>query len=574
MPFLRRTPHARSPAGTLAIAFLAVAFALPMQNLGWGQTSQLALVKSLSHGTPKIDRYHWETRDKSYYRGHYYSVKSPGLSLLTLPLYKLVDKPGWKASTWAARNSIEHGASRWHRGLQITNEFGFDPKIAAATRATVENESALAWFLGLLGTVAPTIALVLLVRFIGDRLAPGFGTAAGVAAGLGTLLLPFSGLFFSHALAACLGFAAFVVLWVEREGEPRVRRVALAGALAGLAITCEYPLALVAAIVGVYALARPDRLRRALAYGGGAVAGLLPLFGYNLWAFGKPIHSGYADAVAIQGASGHDVLGLNSSGFFGIGAPNLRVATQLLFSAKGLLITSPLLALGIAGTVLLYRRGKRAEALLIAAVAVAYLVYNAGYYLPFGGGSPGPRFLIPVIPFLCAPLALAFKRWPAAMLGLAVASTVTLATATLTMPLIGNQDVGYWGFLARNHSFENTFVTVLGHGRGWLAISPFIAAVLAAAVFAARATAPVRIARRDLLGAVIALTAWAGVAATVPDLLGRGDPDVGHTSAALALVAVSLASGLLAVLLAAAFSAGARGRAPRRRAPRGEAAAP
>jgi hypothetical protein len=570
--FLRRTPRARFPAGTLAIAFLAVAFAVPMQNLGWGQTSQFALVKSLSQGTPKIDRYHWETRDKSYFRGHYYSVKSPGLSLFTLPLYELVDKPGWKASKWAARNAIEHRASRWHRASNISNEFGYTPKIAAATRKAVENESALAWFIGLLGTVAPAVALVLLVRFIGDRIAPGFGTAAGVAAGLGTLLLPFSGLFFSHALAACLGFAAFVVLWVEREGPPRLRWVAIAGALAGLAISCEYPLGLVAVIVGLYALARPDRLRRALAYGGGAVAGLLPLLGYNLWAFGSPIHSAYADAVAIQGATGHDVLGLNSSGFFGIGAPSLRVAADLLFSAKGLLITSPLLALGIAGTVLLYRGGKRAEALVIAAVGLAYLIYNAGYYLPFGGGSPGPRFLIPVIPFLCAPLALAFKRWPAAVLGLAVASTVTLATATITLPLTGNQDVGYWAWLASGHSFQNTFLTVLGLGRGWLAITPYIAAILAAGLLAARATGPVRIARRELLGAVIALTVWAGVAATVPDLLGRGDADVGHTSQALALVAVSMGAGLLAVLLAAGFSAEARGRAPRRRAPRGEAA--
>ena len=47
---------------------------------------------------------------------------------------------------------------------------------------------------------------------------------------------------------------------------------------------------------------------------------------------------------------------------------------------------------------LLYRRGRRAEALTIAAVALAFFVYDSGYWLPFGGGSPGPRFLIPVLP--------------------------------------------------------------------------------------------------------------------------------------------------------------------------------
>ena len=30
--------------------------------------------------------------------------------------------------------------------------------------------------------------------------------------------------------------------------------------------------------------------------------------------------------------------------------------------------------------------------------ALIYLIYNSGYYLPFGGGSPGPRFMITMLP--------------------------------------------------------------------------------------------------------------------------------------------------------------------------------
>jgi len=50
--------------------------------------------------------------------------------------------------------------------------------------------------------------------------------------------------------------------------------------------------------------------------------------------------------------------------------------------------------------VLLYRGGWRAEALTVAGVCVCYLGYNSGYYLPFGGGTPGPRFLTTMLPFL------------------------------------------------------------------------------------------------------------------------------------------------------------------------------
>ena len=49
----------------------------------------------------------------------------------------------------------------------------------------------------------------------------------------------------------------------------------------------------------------------------------------------------------------------------------------------------------LAALVPLYRRGWRAEAALIGGLSLAFLVYNAGYDVPFGGDSPGPRFLIP-----------------------------------------------------------------------------------------------------------------------------------------------------------------------------------
>ena len=48
----------------------------------------------------------------------------------------------------------------------------------------------------------PFLVLLLLVRSVVERFAPGFGTATAAIAGLGTLLLPFATLFFSHILSA------------------------------------------------------------------------------------------------------------------------------------------------------------------------------------------------------------------------------------------------------------------------------------------------------------------------------------------------------------------------------------
>ncbi len=144
--------------------------------------------------------------------------------------------------------------------------------------------------------------------------------------------------------------------WNERRGDGNLWRIALAGGLAGLAVTTEYPLLIAAAIVGLYVLARSgatlrDPARRAVAYAAGALAGVAPLLLYNAWAFSNPLHMSYADAVSQPGLTGHDTLGLNSGGVFGITAPRLHDGLSLLVGGRGLLTLTPVLVVAIAGVV-------------------------------------------------------------------------------------------------------------------------------------------------------------------------------------------------------------------------------
>jgi hypothetical protein len=530
----------RRRRGLLAIGVLALAWALLIQAQGWAQISNFALVRSLSHGTAKIDRYHWETRDESYYRGHYYSVKAPGLAFLTLPAYEALQTLEFEhVSRSAARTARDSGAGRWAQGKPPQALYGGDPERSFRVRRGIEGATVFVWALGLVGNVLPAFLLLLLVRAVAERVERGFGTAAALTLGLGTLVMPFATLFFSHVVSALLGFAAFAVLLRERDGPQRLTLVAAAGLLAGLAVTTEYPLAIVAAIVGVYALARAPRVRRALAYGAGAAAGVLPLLLYNLWAFGSVTHFSYHDAVSFQGTSGHDVLGLNDQGFFGISAPSPSNALELLFAAKGLLVLSPVLALGALGGVLLYRRGRRAEALVIGAVGSAYLLYNSGYYLPFGGGSPGPRFLIPALPFLSVPLAIAYRRFPVTTVALAVPSVLLTIAATTTLPLIGNDDIGAWAHLVKAGIFEHTIVSVLGGDDSWGAIAPVLAALAAAVALGFTAT-PRRARPRERGLPLLALAAWIG-AATI-GLVALSGSEAPSDRAFSLLAAVTIAS--------------------------------
>lgn len=529
------TARRRGRAGVAALAALTIGWALVMQSLGWAQTSYYAFVKALGDGTAQIDDHHWETRDKSWIDGHFYSVKAPGLPLLLTPVHVAMEAAGAdRLAHDAADTARAGGARQWtYRGLNV-HAYGYDPARAAQMKRRLEVQAPLVWALGLVGTVLPALLLLVLVRRRAESLEPGLGTLTAVTLGGATLVMPFAVNLFGHVLAALLAFGAFVVAWREREGRTaRPWLVALAGLLSGLAVTTEYPLAIAGAIVGLYAVARPSalaaspqRLRglagRASAYTAGAVLGVAPLLLYNLLAFGSVTTLSYKNAVNEQGTTGHQTLGLNDGGFFGIAMPDPRAAADLLISPRGVLVLVPIVVMGLVGLRLMWRAGRRAEALVIGTITAAYYVYNTGYWLPMGGGSPGPRFLVPLLPFLALALAPAWRRYPGPTLALAVPSALTMIAATVTYPLIGPGDSAQWTTRIGEAHFQHTVLSVLGLDNGWPAIAPVLLAFVAAAVLATRATSGLAWHRRPRL-AWAALAGWGVVAGAVAPLFGEAE---------------------------------------------------
>ncbi len=268
-------------------------------------------------------------------------------------------------------------------------------------------------------------------------------------------------------------------------------------------------------MLGLYLLSRRDALtpigvlRRAGAYLAGGVLGIVPLLLYNHYAFHSFTHLAYSDVPRQH------------KGFFGIGVPSLKVLATLLFDSRGLLTLSPVLLMGAIGTVLLYRRGRRAEALTVLGVCLCYVGYNSGYYLPFGGGFMGPRFLTTMLPFLAFPLAIAFKRFPGPTIALAGVSIATTIIATITHPLTGYEtEVVVWARYLREGFFQPTIASAYGLGRGWGAIWPFLLAAAGGLALAVCAARRVRLTTRALGAGVLVLVAWALFAALAPTLLG------------------------------------------------------
>ena len=530
----------RARPGLAAIACLGIAWGFVMHSMGWAQLAHFAQVRSLADGQANIDRWHWQTKDKAWVDGHFYSVKAPGLPLITLPEYMALNAAGaWSVSKDAAENASHAAHPRWTppgRAYPYVMQYGFDPHRAMRVEAQVENETPMVWALTLLGAVIPAIALLLLVRWAGDRIQPGYGTAAAVTLGLGTILMTFAAEYFSHVASAALGFGAFAILFREREGPPRLLTVAAAGLVAGLAVTFEYPLGLLGVILFVYALSRPaPRLPRALAYGAAAVVGASPALAFNWWALGSPLDFAYSSAVAIQGLSGHAVLGLNDPGFFGIGVPQPSAALDLLVASRGILTLTPVLVVALVGAVLMRQNERRAEANVVLAVAAAFFIYNSGYWLPFGGGTPGPRFLIPAMPFLALGWAVSYKRLPALTLAMAIPSFLLMFVGSMTFPLIGQNGTSTWAGELGNGILEHTLLTVVGVGNGWLAAAPVVAALVTAIVLTARATPRVRLSDARL--ATGALAAWVLVFVFGPTIAGDPVTPLHDGTAALTLVA-------------------------------------
>jgi hypothetical protein len=419
----------RRTALIFAMLLACYAYVLP-RWADWNQNSRLNLAVALvDDGTVSIDRYVANTGDYAIYRGRTYTDKPPGLSLIALPAYMALS-PVLDLPPVRDRLSVVGGGGSFTTTLREDGTGLGDGKLRFALAQ---------YLLTLLAIASPAAALgVLLYRAL-VRLGAGEGAAfvGTLAYGLGSSAAPYAGNFYAHQLVAALLFGAFFVAWSrgEERGRAAVAGGLLCGLLLGWAVISEYPAALPAAVIGVYALARGGRRWLAPLILGGALPGLL-LVVYDLAAFGTPLPVGYAHSALWQDQ--------HSTGFMSITAPQIEALWGLTFGPfRGLFFRAPWLLLALPGYLLWWRCGlHRAEWWVALLVPLTLLLFYGSSAMWWGGFAAGPRYIVPLIPFLALPAAwLIAACWRRVVLRVSAIALVLVSVALVWAEALASQSL-------------------------------------------------------------------------------------------------------------------------------------
>src|SRR5579872_1535248 len=201
----QRTTQSRLHREKVGLAFfwllvLAYGFFIPA-IISWNTESHLYPAFAIvDHGTVRIDDYQQGLGDKSYYKGHWYSDKAPGLAFLAVPVY---------AGLHVLFPDVKiHGFKVYHH---IANYY-YIPV----------DQTYLRYAITYILVSLPSAAFAILFWLFLTRLSGSSGWSLGLAAiyALGTTAYVFSIWYFSHQVCAILLFGAFLLLFYQARYKP------------------------------------------------------------------------------------------------------------------------------------------------------------------------------------------------------------------------------------------------------------------------------------------------------------------------------------------------------------------
>lgn len=449
-------PAIRPSRGTVLrvflLAFAVYAYFMP-RWADWNTDSRLDLSHAIvDKHTLTIDAFHWNTWDKAVVGHHFFSDKAPGTALFGAAVYagfvavrsapllgagirKLESSGAWNDAITLGQTDTQVAPAAKGRilgGCQNKSVTGNVQYIPWGNRLVPPvRDWALSKYVITIGVAGLTSALFVAFFFWFIALFTASAIVRWLLTGLyafATVALPYSTVFYSHQLVAGFLFVAFALIFLRSRGMARWWTMPLVGFLLGLSLLTEYTVALIIGAIGLYALWILRRHPRGLA--GLCAAAAVPvigLFAYNSAAFGGALDTGYSHDFCWSAAQ--------AAGYAGFTYPRLGPLWDLTIGPyRGVFFQSPFLLLALPGAYLMARKGLRLEAALCLFTSAAFVLAISAYWGWNGGRVDGPRYLVPVVPFLAFPIVFylewARRRWAAAALaGVAAAASIFVTWA-------------------------------------------------------------------------------------------------------------------------------------------------
>jgi hypothetical protein len=201
-------------------------------------------------------------------------------------------------------------------------------------------------------------------------------------------------------------------------------------------VISEYVVALFGGLIFLWAVYKLRNVR-AVAY---MIIGALPLLminsAYNWLAFKSLLPIGYSYSVWAPVVHEH--------GFMGLSTPSLHVLGEISFGVfRGLFFISPVMLLVIPSLYLMWRQQPkyRDVVILLGVIIVGFFVYNSAYLVWWGGWSTGPRFLVPMLPFMILPIGYVFNDWLRYKVGVVIVGLL-IAASTLNVWIQSIANIG------------------------------------------------------------------------------------------------------------------------------------
>ncbi len=406
----------------LLLTFLIFSFWF-IQWYGWNEESNFVLVRAIVEEKRfEINSFANQTGDRSFLNSNFYSDKDPGLAFLASPIYFI-----WKSLyTFFPKGFKErYAGSNDH----VTELYDDTPIITLVDKGFFLFTSMILLTFLTSGIFTALTALLIfkISRYLTKDLKERI--LLSLAYFFGTIAFHYSLHFMNHAISTFLSFFSFFLLFkAEKEKKERYRNFILSGILFGFSIVVDKFLLVFLPFFILYSLSINRKcfllfllflLISYVPYSLYTYSILKKPFGFLSSYVDKRIfRRAYSNPQPVESSADRmleaSILDLKTlvKMFHLEGLqPNSVIMLRLLFYPyRGLFFYSPILILSLFGLYFMLDEYE-GETFMIFFMLLAMSAVISMRRVWWGGYCFGPRYLLPIVPFLILPLHYSFKKF-------------------------------------------------------------------------------------------------------------------------------------------------------------------